>query len=167
MCDCVWECRLNTTAWKKAVGECRNKHNIRREAGSRPLALGSVSEGLHTHPYPLPAPIPSRLCRQPYQILEAGDAREGLHAAATLRPVLIVLDLNLPDRRGEEVLRELASAEATSAIPVVIATSETLSREARERLRGAAGVYSKAKLDRQSFERLLESLRPGATASRP
>ncbi len=50
-----------------------------------------------------------------------------------------MLDLNLPDRRGEEVLRELASAEATSAIPVVIATSETLSREARERLRGAAG----------------------------
>ena len=105
--------------------------------------------------------------RQPYQILEAADAREGLHAAATLRPELIVLDLNLPDRRGEEVLRELASAEATSAIPVVIATSETLSREARERLRGAAGVFSKAELDRQSFERLLESLRPGATASRP
>jgi DNA-binding NarL/FixJ family response regulator len=34
-----------------------------------------------------------------------------------MRPELIVLDLNLPDRRGEDVLRELASGEATRAIP--------------------------------------------------
>ena len=85
--------------------------------------------------------------RQPYQVLEAADAREGLRAARTLRPELIVLDLNLPDRRGEEVLRELASAEATSAHPRRDRDlGDACRAEARERLRGAAAVFSKAEL---------------------
>ena len=103
--------------------------------------------------------------RLPWRVLEAADAREGLQAAATLHPELIVLDLNLPDRRGEEVLRELAAADATSAIPIVIATSETLSNRDRERLQGAARVFSKSELDGRSFERLLESLRRTAPGS--
>ena len=102
--------------------------------------------------------------RQPYQVLEAADAREGLLAANTMRPELIVLDLNLPDRRGEDLLRELASNGITSAIPVVIATAQSLSAEDRGRLQGVAAVFSKNELDGQSFERLLESLRPRAAA---
>ena len=102
--------------------------------------------------------------RQPYQILEAADAREGLHAATMMRPELIVLDLDLPDRRGEDLLRELASGEATRAIPVIVATSESLSAAERDRLQGAVAVFSKSELDRQSFERLLESLRPRVAA---
>jgi DNA-binding response OmpR family regulator len=102
--------------------------------------------------------------RQPYRILEAADAREGLHIASTMRPELIVLDLNLPDRRGEEVLRELVNAEATSSIPVVIATSEALSAIDRDGLQRAKAVFSKADLDLESFARLLESLHPRGTA---
>ena len=73
---------------------------------------------------------------------------------------MIVLDLNLPDRRGEEVLRELAAEESTRAIPVVIATSESLSQSARATLaQSAAAVLSKSELDRAQFARLLDSIR--------
>ena len=102
--------------------------------------------------------------RQPYRVLEAADAREGLLSARTMRPRLIVLDLNLPDQRGEDVLRELASGTATSAIPVVIATSETLSEADRDRLQAAVAVFSKSELDGRTFERLLESLHPQGAA---
>lgn len=102
----------------------------------------------------------------PYQVLEAGDAGEGLRVASAMRPEMIILDLNLPDRRGEEVLLELASLGATSAIPVVIATSETLSGEQRATLgKKARAVLSKDELDRPTFERLLETLRQGAPES--
>ena len=95
----------------------------------------------------------------PYHVLEAADAREGLRAANALHPEIIVLDLNLPDRRGEEVLSELASGAGTRGIPVVIATSETLSQGKRAGLGAAAAIFSKNELDRAMFTRLLASLR--------
>jgi CheY-like chemotaxis protein/two-component sensor histidine kinase len=95
----------------------------------------------------------------PVRVVEAADAREGLRAARSLRPGLIVLDLNLPDRRGEEVLDELAQGEATREIPVVIATSERLTPELRGRLGGAAAVFSKGELRREAFAPLVEGLR--------
>ena len=96
----------------------------------------------------------------PFRVVEAADAREGLHAARTLRPGLIVLDLNLPDRRGEDVLRDLAAGEATRGIPVVIATSERLTPELRGRLGAAAAVLEKSELRRDVFAPLVQRLLP-------
>jgi CheY-like chemotaxis protein len=98
----------------------------------------------------------------PYRVVEAADAREGLRAAQTLRPELIVLDLSLPDRRGEEVLRELAADEATRGIPVIIATSERLTPELRSRLGGAMAVMEKGELRRETFASIVQGLRPRA-----
>jgi len=102
-----------------------------------------------------------------YHILEAANAREGMRAATTMRPELIVLDLNLPDRRGEEVLSELRGDESTSGIPVVIATAETLTEPLRERLSSAAAVFSKSELDRDVVGRLLQALRSRGAQSVP
>jgi signal transduction histidine kinase/CheY-like chemotaxis protein len=100
---------------------------------------------------------------QPYQILEAANAREGVHAATTMRPDLIVLDLNLPDRRGEEVLHQLAGDRDTNAIPVLVATAENLTPALRERLGEAAAVMSKGELTRESLSRVLDSIRQRET----
>jgi signal transduction histidine kinase/CheY-like chemotaxis protein len=96
----------------------------------------------------------------PFRVVEAADGREGLQAARSLRPGLIVLDLNLPDRRGEEVLRDLAASDATRAIPVVIATSERITPELRGRLGGAAAVLEKSELRRDVFAPLVQRLMP-------
>ena len=42
-----------------------------------------------------------------YKISEASTGREGLSLAATMHPVLIILDLGLPDSDGLEVLKKL------------------------------------------------------------
>jgi len=57
------------------------------------------------------------LSAQGYQLFEASSAREGLDAAATVRPDLIILDLGLPDFDGVEVTRRLRE---WSKVPVLI-----------------------------------------------
>lgn len=57
----------------------------------------------------------------PYKVVEACDGREGLHLLATERPSLVVLDMGLPDRRGNEVLKDLRS---WNNVPVVILSVE-------------------------------------------
>jgi signal transduction histidine kinase/ActR/RegA family two-component response regulator len=52
------------------------------------------------------------------------SAEAARNAIARSVPVGIVLDLRLPDRRGEDVLRELKSDPITRGIPVIIVTVE-------------------------------------------
>ena len=42
-----------------------------------------------------------------YQAIEASTAKEGLQMAASHQPDLILLDLGLPDKNGQELLKEL------------------------------------------------------------
>jgi CheY-like chemotaxis protein len=55
----------------------------------------------------------------------AMTGRDGVQAALDKRPDLILLDNRLPDATGVEILRELASAGATAAIPVVMLSSDS------------------------------------------
>jgi len=55
----------------------------------------------------------------------ATTGRDGVRAAIETKPGLILLDNRLPDITGREILRELASAPATAAIPVVIFSGDS------------------------------------------
>jgi CheY-like chemotaxis protein len=55
----------------------------------------------------------------------AMTGRDGVRAALDKQPGLILLDNRLPDATGGEILRELASAAATAAIPVVVLSSDS------------------------------------------
>ena len=55
----------------------------------------------------------------------AMTGRDGVQAAHDKQPGLILLDNRLPDATGGEILRELASAAATAAIPVVVLSSDS------------------------------------------
>jgi DNA-binding response OmpR family regulator len=79
-----------------------------------------------------------------HQVIEAEDGRSGLHAAQTIRPQLIVLDLGLPDVDGEIVLERLGEDPATRDIPVLVATSRDLTNAERAALsQRARAVLSK------------------------
>ena len=92
-----------------------------------------------------------------YRITEAPNGAEGLRAAAAIRPALVVLDLQLTDTDGEQVLRHLRAAEATRGVPVVIVTSKPLDERERSNLeRLNAVVYSKRALDDPGLGRALQ-----------
>ncbi|RJR16056.1 MAG: response regulator [Nitrospiraceae bacterium] len=68
-----------------------------------------------------------------YRVLQAGNGQKGIDAAIEHRPDFIILDIQLPDMDGTEVLRSLREKDMTSGIPVIAMTSFAMSGD-RERL---------------------------------
>jgi signal transduction histidine kinase/CheY-like chemotaxis protein len=86
-----------------------------------------------------------------YAFLEAGSGAEGLRIAREHRPRLIFLDLRMPEMDGYKVLDALKADPATSAIPVIIHTSQRLPPRDRERLSPlTAGIVDKEMLHQAS-----------------
>jgi DNA-binding response OmpR family regulator len=67
---------------------------------------------------------------------EAGSAAEGVAVALAERPDLVLLDINLPDRTGWDVLRELR--ERGVALPTVIVSAVRVSQGRLEEFRPLA-----------------------------
>ena len=84
--------------------------------------------------------------RHRLSVAEDGEAalaflrREGEHAAAP-RPDLILLDLDLPRRRGLEVLAEIKADPQLRRLPVVVLTSSTDLEEIRATYRLHANCF--------------------------
>lgn len=57
-----------------------------------------------------------------YQVLSVGSGAETVRMAELEGPDLILLDVNMPDKSGLEVLRELRRDMRTQAIPVILVT---------------------------------------------
>ena len=70
------------------------------------------------------------------------SGRDGLAAARTLSPQMVLLDLGLPDTHGLDVLRALKADPKTSAIPVVIVSAVSNLAQVGS-LEGAAAVVPK------------------------
>lgn len=64
--------------------------------------------------------VADSMARLGHEVVSASSAMEGLQAAVSESPDLVVLDLGLPDVDGTELLRML---RAVSAVPVIIATA--------------------------------------------
>jgi CheY-like chemotaxis protein len=54
----------------------------------------------------------------------APDGRTGLDHADQMRPDLVLLDLELPDISGEQVLAALRASAATRDIPVIVVSAD-------------------------------------------
>jgi two-component system, OmpR family, phosphate regulon response regulator PhoB len=64
------------------------------------------------------------LQREGFEVLVAYDGQDGLRQAQLRLPELIVLDLMLPVKTGEEVCRELRAGTRTRDIPIVMVTAK-------------------------------------------
>ncbi len=62
-----------------------------------------------------------------FHVDEAGTGREGLDAAGRLDYAALVLDVNLPDMSGFDVVRELRAQPRTSLLPVVHVSAASVS----------------------------------------
>ena len=64
------------------------------------------------------------LTKAGFSITVARDGLAGLEAARTSPPDAVILDLMLPEMRGEDVCRELKGDPATAGIPIVMLTAK-------------------------------------------
>ena len=74
------------------------------------------------------------LADTPLQILEAVNGSEGFTLAEAAQPTAILLDLEMPEISGFDVLDQLKHNPTTQAIPVIIYSSTQLDVEAQSRL---------------------------------
>ena len=72
--------------------------------------------------------------------------REGLHMRAP-RPDLVLLDVNLPDTSGLDVLRALKQIPETKSIPVVVTSADATEKLIRTMLAEGAVEYLTKPLD--------------------
>ena len=68
-----------------------------------------------------------------YEVVEATTGTQALALVEERAPDVVVLDLNLPEMSGLEVLHELRANEQTLALPVIV-MSGALDGETRHRL---------------------------------
>jgi len=78
------------------------------------------------------------------RLVGAAHGQMGLDLVRTERPDLVLLDLHLPDMRGEDILRRLWEDPVTRAIPVAVLSADaTPSQTSRMRAAGAAAYLTK------------------------
>jgi two-component system, chemotaxis family, response regulator Rcp1 len=80
--------------------------------------------------------------------------REGTHARVP-RPVLILLDLNLPKLDGREVLRLIKVDEKLQAIPVLVLTMSDAPVDVRSSYQAQANCYLKKPFSLEEFQDLI------------
>ena len=99
----------------------------------------------------------------------AENGREGLEKAAEIRPDIILLDMNMPDMNGMEIMDALCACAATRDIPVIIITGAGLSDSEQESLELKPN-FMRLEQKPADFERLLgeieAALLPGIPGTR-
>jgi PAS domain S-box-containing protein len=78
---------------------------------------------------------------RPLRFFRARDALRGLERVRDSHPDVILLDLDLPDMHGSEVLRILRSEPDTAQLPVIVITAAAADREAEALLAAGADAF--------------------------
>jgi len=93
------------------------------------------------------------LSSKQYDVSEAATGGEGLRRLREDRPHLVLLDINLPDLQGLEVLRQ--AKEIDPAVAVIMVTGIREEEVGREALQAGAFDYIVKPLDLQYLEKSL------------
>ena len=94
--------------------------------------------------------------RPELQLLPAMQGGLGLELAREHEPALILLDLDLPDLNGREVLAQLRRDAATAHIPVVILTADATFERKDDLLEAGADDYLTKPIDVKRFMQVLD-----------
>jgi signal transduction histidine kinase/ActR/RegA family two-component response regulator len=89
--------------------------------------------------------------RDDVDVIAAMQGRLGVALAREHRPVLILLDLHMPDINGDEVLRQLREDPATATTPVVIVSADATAGQIERLLAEGATGYLTKPLDLQEL----------------
>jgi CheY-like chemotaxis protein len=96
-----------------------------------------------------------RLRRRGYEVIVAGDGREGI-AMARVEPVdLILMDMSLPVLDGWQATRELKADPRTQPIPVIALTAHAMPGDREKALQAGCDDYDTKPVE---FARLVDKI---------
>lgn len=106
-----------------------------------------------------------RLERRGYEVMVAVDGRQGVDRARTLRPDIVLLEMNLPAMDGWTAAGEIKKDPATARVPIIALTVHATSSDRGKAIAAGCDDYHAKPVD---FPRLLgqiEALAGGPAAS--
>jgi CheY-like chemotaxis protein len=96
-----------------------------------------------------------RLEKRGYEVVIAVDGQQGVARAQSEAPALILMDMSLPVLDGWEAARQLKSAPATRAIPIIALTAHAMSGDREKAMEAGADDFDTKPVD---LARLLEKI---------
>lgn len=96
--------------------------------------------------------------RASLRIMNAMQARPGIEYAREHQPDLILLDVNLPDLPGYEVVRRLQEEPRTAQIPLIIISADATQRQIEHFMSAGARAYLTKPLDVQQFLEVVDTV---------
>ena len=99
-----------------------------------------------------------RLTRRGFQIVLAVDGREGIAAATTESPDLILMDMSLPVVDGWEATRRLKAEPLTRAIPVIGLTAHAMAGDREKVLEAGCDDYDTKPVELPRLLQKIETL---------
>jgi CheY-like chemotaxis protein len=96
--------------------------------------------------------------RPALKLMHARSGGDGVEMAQTLQPKLILLDLNLPDMHGSEVLRQLQRQPETTNVPVVVLSADATPSQIERLLTAGARNYLTKPFDIDPFLAVVDEM---------
>jgi len=96
--------------------------------------------------------------RPSLKLMHARSGSDGVELAQTYHPKLILLDLNLPDMHGSEVLRRLQTEPQTATVPVVVLSADATPSQIERLLTAGARNYLTKPFDIDPFLAVVDEM---------
>jgi two-component system cell cycle response regulator DivK len=93
-----------------------------------------------------------------YEVVAAADGSRGLELAQTIRPDLILLDIQLPTMDGYTVARRLRDIEALRGVPIIAVTSYAMLGDREKALEAGCTGYIEKPIAPETFVTEIEQL---------
>ena len=91
-----------------------------------------------------------------YAVTLATTGIEGIHCAATEKPDLILMDIQLPGMDGLEVTRRIRSDEKGDPVPIVAVTSFAMAGDREKALDAGCTGYIEKPINPETFLKEIE-----------
>jgi CheY-like chemotaxis protein len=82
-----------------------------------------------------------------YKTIKAENGKKGIEIALMERPDFILLDIQLPDMNGLDVLQEIRRSDINGEIPVIAITSYAMSGDKERMLAAGCNGYIEKPID--------------------
>jgi CheY-like chemotaxis protein len=91
-----------------------------------------------------------------YEVFAARDGQEGIDMALSIKPALILLDIQLPVMDGHAVARELRKNADIAQVPIVAVTSYAMTGDREKTIAAGCNGYIEKPINPDTFMQQIE-----------
>jgi CheY-like chemotaxis protein len=104
--------------------------------------------------------LKNRLSRAGFTVVVATNGVQGVVMASSEQPDLVLMDLTLPDIRGEEATWRIKADPATKHIPIIALTANAMASDKEKALAAGCDDFDTKPVDMPRLLGKIEALKP-------